>query len=80
MGIDDLRREQWDLLRADLIRLGLKPAIQWNRWRVAGDISQWIPVATKKIDHGPQPEQAPGGKKESTWGGFNATVSMGVVF
>lgn len=90
MGMDDLKNDRLNLIRADLITLALNPVIKLNHWRVRFDFSQLIPISIEKRDEkkssGKSSDQHSGktgnsGKgKNHFWGGFNATVSIRAEF
>lgn len=90
MGYDDLKGGRLDIIRADLIRLALRPAFRFSRFIIEFDISQWLPLSVKKSESGqegsaPSPDPSPENpntseEKRNLWGGFNATVNVRVEF
>jgi hypothetical protein len=59
LGIDDLRGEHLQLIRADLLRLRINPALRWHSLVAELDVSQWLPISTKKIDRISEPGDGP---------------------
>ncbi len=90
MGYDDLKGGRLNIIRADLIRLAIKPAFRFSRFIIEFDVSQWLPLSVKKSESKseaptPSPEPPPENPKTSEekrnlWGGFNATVNIRVEF
>lgn len=86
-GVDDLKSERLELVRADLVRVRLKPTMRWRCWQLELDIAQWLPLSTKKAgrEHPGEPtagqiEPSSSETSEYSWGGFSAAVSLGARF
>jgi hypothetical protein len=78
-GVDDLREDSWDIVRADLLRVQVNPVLRWNRWFVDLSFSQWIPIAIKKNGR-EQPAAAGLEAHRTQWMGFSFGAAAGRIF
>ena len=83
MGMDDLRSGQLELIRADLLRVQIRPYYKWSQFRIDAQIAQWIPIYTKEK---PDPELSTppsgdsAGNGSNVFGGFTASVVLTAEF
>jgi len=81
-GIDDLRVGQLDLIRADLIRVKLRPEIKWSYFNFLLDISQWAPVSDAYRSENRSGADSGAGSADGlgdgrdVWGGFSISVTV----
>ena len=89
IGIEDLKSGKLDIMRADLIRLAIKPAFRLNHFIIEFDISQWLPLSVKKSKKEAEISSPSSGSHENSdnssgknniWGGFNAIANLRVEF
>jgi hypothetical protein len=84
LGIDDLKSDRLDLLRADLVRLRLMPVVRMGEFALTLDVSQWVPVSVRENEEsgasGSSGSGAPskGNGRRKTWGGFSVSVRLSV--
>jgi hypothetical protein len=82
MGVDDLRTGQLELIRADLLRVQIRPFYKWSLFQITGEIAQWVPLHTKeRPDQEPSAPSAGGdGEGHNVFGGFTASLVLTAEF
>jgi hypothetical protein len=83
MGMDDLRSGQLELIRADLLRVQIRPYYKWSLFRIEAEIAQWIPIYSKERPD-PEPSAPPSGDSagdgSNVFGGFTASLVLTAEF
>lgn len=77
IGFDDLKTGSLDIEQLELLQLHLRPSFRWGRYIAELDLSQWIPLLTRRAESrdGSSPPRSSTTDK-SIWNGFGAAVTF----